>query len=281
VERFIDTPVKRYSSGMYLRLAFAVAAYLEPEILLVDEVLSVGDAAFQKKCIGQMATVAHAGRTVLFVSHNLTAVEGICQRAIRLQEGRVVDDGPTSRVISGYLRSAIQARREVEWTDPATAPGNSDVRLRRVSVRPVAGGIADPISVTTPFVVEFEYWNFDGAAHISPSLRLYNEQDVLICDVCSPIAPQWREHVSPVGLVRAMCRIPGNLLNDGLHRMEISLARNGILTVKGGATLVFNVLDSDEQREGWYGEWAGVLRPMFDWEIDIPAESPGEGAGSG
>lgn len=134
VERFIDTPVKRYSSGMYLRLAFAVAAHLEPEILLVDEVLAVGDVAFQKKCVGKMGDVARAGRTVLFVSHNLGLVSDLCTRCVQFSQGRVVADGPTREVVTRYLEDG-ELSSSVDLTDwSLDRSGDGPMRLTRVSV---------------------------------------------------------------------------------------------------------------------------------------------------
>src|SRR5215468_2845592 len=123
IEKFLDTQVKHYSSGMYLRLAFAVAAHLETEILLVDEVLAVGDIRFQKKCLGKMQDVGQQGRTVLFVSHNMPAITRLCERALRLDEGHVVQDGPSHRVVSAYLTSDVGTMAAREWPDPAQAPG--------------------------------------------------------------------------------------------------------------------------------------------------------------
>jgi lipopolysaccharide transport system ATP-binding protein len=136
-ERFLDTPVKRYSSGMYMRLAFAVAAHLEPEILVVDEVLAVGDAAFQKKCLGKMNDVAAHGRTVLFVSHNMAAVQGLCKRAIRLDGGRVVGDGPAADVVGDYLRAASAGSTGSVLADRTDRSGDGSVRLTAVHVDPV------------------------------------------------------------------------------------------------------------------------------------------------
>ena len=141
IERFLDTPVKRYSSGMYVRLAFAVAAHLEPEILLVDEVLAVGDAQFQKKCLGKMGDVAKEGRTVLFVSHNMVAVQTLCQRAFWLDSGQLKAQGEVGTIVTTYLRAGLAEDDVTErvWPDIATAPGNETVRLHRISVRPEDG----------------------------------------------------------------------------------------------------------------------------------------------
>ena len=138
VEQFVDTAVKHYSSGMYLRLAFAVAAHLEPEILIVDEVLAVGDAAFQRKCLGKMGEVASSGRTVLFVSHNLQAVNTLCTRTILLDRGRIAATGATTDVVATYVASAREAAtsESKEWNDLNRAPGNSRIRVRAVRVVP-------------------------------------------------------------------------------------------------------------------------------------------------
>ncbi len=133
VERFLETPVKRYSSGMKVRLAFAVAAHLEPDILIVDEVLAVGDAAFQRKCLNKMQDVEQEGRTVLFVSHNMLAITRLCQRAILLDEGRIVGDGVSHKVVSDYLGAGQRTTAAREWRDPSTAPGDKVARLRRCS----------------------------------------------------------------------------------------------------------------------------------------------------
>src|SRR5437762_3427406 len=150
VERFLDTPVKRYSSGMHMRLAFAVAAHLEPEVLIIDEVLAVGDAQFQKKCLGKMGEVAKQGRTVLFVSHNLTAVKRLCRRTLRLDRGQIVDSGDTEQVVLNYLQSETQTRMQRRWDDPQIAPGGSDVRLHHLSITPLAQNADQPITVKTP-----------------------------------------------------------------------------------------------------------------------------------
>ncbi len=134
IEKFLDTPVKRYSSGMYVRLAFAVAAHLEPEILLVDEVLAVGDAAFQKKCLGKMGDVAKEGRTVLFVSHNMAAVQNLCRRSLLLNDGQVVLDGSTDRVVMKYL-SWIQSRTSAPLSNRKDREGNGALRFKRIYAR--------------------------------------------------------------------------------------------------------------------------------------------------
>ena len=162
LEKFLETPVKHYSSGMYMRLAFAVASHLEPEILLVDEVLAVGDAAFQKKCLGKMGEVAKQGRTVLFVSHNLTAVKSLCGRTLWLDKGQIVEAGDTDDVVLSYVQSGTQTTLRRQWDDPATAPGGSDVRLHQISITPIGQDASVPITVQTPIRLDAAFWNLSA-----------------------------------------------------------------------------------------------------------------------
>ncbi len=274
VERFVDTPVKHYSSGMYLRLAFAVAAHLEPEILLVDEVLAVGDAAFQRKCLRRMGDVAEEGRTVLFVSHNLTAVQGLCARAIRLGDGRLIEEGPPATVVSHYLEEATETQSHQVWPDPATAPGNDRVRLRRVCIRPVAGGPTDPITTRTPVVLEFEYWNRRPGAYLNLAFHLYNEEGVLVFD-SAPVADQgWQGRPLPCGLFRDVCHIPADLLNDALHRVELLvIERSSEVIYRQRDALIFEVRDTPDLRGAWFGRWHGAVRPILEWSTELVQES--------
>jgi lipopolysaccharide transport system ATP-binding protein len=267
IEKFLDTPVKRYSSGMYVRLAFAVAAHLEPEILVVDEVLAVGDAAFQKKCLGKMRDVSVGGRTVLFVSHNMTAVRELCNRAVWLDGGRVVDAGETNAIVGQYLHENARSIHEQTWPDPATAPGNDAVRLRRASLCPAEG--IGPITVHTLLRVEIEYWNLLEGAELLVSLYLHNIDGT--CVFNSDSSP--RRY--PRGLVREVCHIPGNLLNDGTYRIGIMIVKDrfhGVHRLEG--VLVFDVQDA-EREVHWYGKWDGVVRPELAWTSEYIGHSEG------
>jgi lipopolysaccharide transport system ATP-binding protein len=269
VERFIDTPVKRYSSGMYLRLAFAVAAHLEPEILLVDEVLAVGDAAFQRKCLGRMGRAAEEGRTVLFVSHNMTAVQGLCSRAIWLSGGELREEGPPGVVVSRYLQDAAATLPHQFWSDVATAPGNDRVRLR--AARAVAAGLdpAAPITTRTPILLEFEYWSLRQGAQLSLTLHLANEDGVLVLAAGPVAAPDSQGRPLPRGLFRDTCLIPGDLLNDGLHRVELLVVdRDTELVHRERDVLVFEVRDAPDFRGRWFGKWKGAVRPLLDWTTE-------------
>ncbi len=261
IEKFLDTPVKRYSSGMYVRLAFAVAAHLEPEILIVDEVLAVGDAAFQKKCLGKMQDVSTGGRTVLFVSHNMTAVRELCRNAIWLDGGRIVASGNTNTVVSRYLQENTRSIHEQTWPDADTAEGNDKVRLRRARLS--AGDENGTISIRTPIRIEIEYWNALPGAELLVSLYLFNLDGT--CVFNSDSSPR----VYPMGIIREVCHIPGNLLNDGTYRIAIMIVKDrfhGIYRLDD--VLVFEVQDA-EREVHWYGKWDGVVRPELVWTSEF------------
>jgi lipopolysaccharide transport system ATP-binding protein len=273
IERFMDTPVKRYSSGMYVRLAFAVAAHLEPEILVVDEVLAVGDAAFQKKCLGKMEDFSHEGRTVLFVSHNLTALEGLCPRSIWLEQGQIVGDGATPQILADYLQATPAMQVEQQWTEWESAPGNDQVRLQRARVRPQQGNPQDVLTVHTPLTLEFDYWNAQSEAHLDLSMQLFNQQGILVCDVGRESRPPWLPGQIPRGTMRDLCHIPGDLLNDGLYRLDLYIREGDQVVYYHQNLLVFEIQDSSERRENWYGQWPGVIRPRFDWHTEWMGDS--------
>ena len=268
IDRFLDTPVKRYSSGMYMRLAFAVAAHMEPEILLVDEVLAVGDAAFQRKCLGKMEGIARENRTILFVSHNMSAVQSLCHRVIWLDEGRIVGEGNPRDVIGQYLQKALVPLTESSWNEPSEAPGSSGVRLRRVRIRPVDGSPQDRITLETPFVVEIEYWNLQAGARFYLTLNVINEEGVLIFKTAAPMRAEAPNGGLPVGLFRDVCRVPAHLLNAGVHRIELLVARDHVnIEFRKEDIVVFEVLESETPRP-WQGKWRGAVRPALAWSTE-------------
>jgi homopolymeric O-antigen transport system ATP-binding protein len=270
VERFIDTPVKRYSSGMQVRLAFSVAAHLETEIVLVDEVLAVGDAEFQKKCMGKMGQVAGAGRTVLLVSHNMTAVQALCERTIWLDEASIVADGPCGQIVTKYLKTFATRATEQVWDDRTKAPGTDKVRLRRAAVRPYPNQASDVITVATPFVFEFDYWNLEPERYLNLSVILYNEQGVIVLNTAPVNEEMWHGRPFPKGLFRSICHIPGNLLNDGSYRVSLLVVENqAIIISQHDDLLVFDVLDDPDTRGLWFGKWVGVVRPDLEWKTEM------------
>jgi lipopolysaccharide transport system ATP-binding protein len=266
LEQFIDTPVKHYSSGMYVRLAFAVAAHLEPEILFVDEVLAVGDAAFQKKCLGKMGDVSRHGRTIVFVSHNMTALQRLCTRVVWLNDGKVTDAGDPRKVIDHYLQTNAVANLESVWEDNLTAPGNDRVRLRSVRVLPQtdSGG---PITVHTPLRIEFTYRNYVPGAVLSVSMILNNLEEVCVLASPSDFKPR------PAGLIRHIVSIPGDFLNAGsyyINAMIVKDASVGILLQNN--VVAFEVVEG-EVVGNWYGRFPGAVRPKLNWESEVTSAS--------
>ena len=273
IEKFLDTPVKRYSSGMYVRLAFAVAAHLEPEILLVDEVLAVGDAAFQKKCLGKMGDVAKEGRTVLFVSHNLASVLNLCSRAILLKDGRNYAEGLSSDVISQYVAATSENRGERVWDDPRTAPGNEKVRLH--AVRIVSDGkVTSSVDIDKDVKVEFEFWNFKAGARLSTSIHLLDKMGIAVLasanyHSANLISDDWFGKPHPAGLYRTVCTLPANFLNEGLYSIHvIVLSDIYSMEVLAREVISFTVNDTGAMRKEYGGYWVGVVRPRLAWQTE-------------
>jgi lipopolysaccharide transport system ATP-binding protein len=269
VERFIDTPVKRYSSGMYLRLAFAVAAYLDPEILIMDEVLAVGDASFQKRCLGKMQDVAREGRTVLFVSHDMAAVARLCTRTLLLDQGRTLADGPTHEVISTYLKSGLRTSAVREWPDPNTAPGNGIVRLAAVRVCDDRGSPSEALDIRRPIQIQVEYDVLTPGHMLVPNLHLFNEEGVCVF-VVSDTDPEWRHSPRPMGRFVSTAWIPGNFLAEGSLLVDAAISTLDPVTVHVherdvAAFQVVDSLDGDGARGDFAGRIPGVVRPKLEW----------------
>ena len=268
IEQFLDTPVKRYSSGMYVRLAFAVAAHLEPEILLVDEVLAVGDAAFQKKCLGKMGDVAREGRTVLFVSHNMQAVQNLCDRAVLLRNGVVACLGHTSQVVAEYMSSSLESRLYVQWSLD-NAPGNAYARLLKAAVRTPNG--ADGASVFTmadDIELEFEFYNLmQGQHNLDVTMHLQDERGILVLVSGSGGCPP---RSFSQGSLRATCRIPGHLLNEGVYTINrlLLVKDRGYVVYEHPDVLTFQVVAGNEGRWGWMAHKEGVVRPVLEWRLE-------------
>lgn len=270
IERFIDTPVKFYSSGMYVRLAFAVAAHLEPEILVVDEVLAVGDAAFQKKCLGKMGEVSRSGRTVLFVSHSMVAVQNLCDRAICLRGGRLVDEGPPDEVIARYLRDQTEVgKRQIEWDSPESAPGDQGLYWHRLRVGAANRAPEAPITTATPTVLEFDYWNLREGSAIGMNFYLFNEQGTLLFEGGSTEEIRLGGRLFPAGLYRNVCTIPADLLNDGTHHLSVQLVKNNRFAHKLDHVLSFAVQDTSERAGSWHGKATGAIRPRLAWTTEV------------
>ncbi len=269
MERFLDTQVKHYSSGMFMRLAFAVAAHLEPEILLVDEVLAVGDASFQRKCLAKMEDVGQAGRTVLFVSHNMPAVTRLCPRTILLDGGRVLKDGPSHEVVSAYLSSGLGTMAAREWPDPARAPGNEIARLLAVRVRDHQGRVSAAHDIRRPITIELEYVVQAAGQRLVPNLHVLTGEG-LHAFVTSDVADSGHRRVRDPGRWRAAVTIPGNFLSEGTYVIGAALSTMDPVAVHFWErdAVAFQVIDSaegDTARGDYGGPVPGVVRPLLPW----------------
>ncbi|WP_240615298.1 ABC transporter ATP-binding protein [Pedobacter paludis] len=259
IERFLDTPVKRYSSGMYVRLAFAIAAHLDPEILIIDEVLAVGDSDFQKKCLGKMKQVsAEEGKTVLFVSHNSQALKNLCNKAIHLEKGRLIDIGSTQDIITNYLKNEQDQPLKKVYNDPDEAPGNSNIRIKKLEVIPKYVDNSKIIDIRTPLTIQFEFWYLPSEnIDLGVSMSLNTVMGDCIFDVDSIAQPFQK------GLVKGQCTIPGNLLNNGSYTISLIFIRNTSSAIfELEECLSFDVEDFRENT-AWYGDWPGAIRPKF------------------
>jgi lipopolysaccharide transport system ATP-binding protein len=268
VEKFIDTPVKYYSSGMYLRLAFAVAAHLEPEILLVDEVLAVGDAAFQKKCLGKMGQVAEEGRTVLFVSHDMTNIAVLCEETIWIDHGKLRERGPSRQVIEHYINYGGSTAAQRSW-GLADAPGQEIARLRSVRLETPDGTISHSFSLISPihFVVEFQV--LKSGYRLNPVLRLKDRIGAIVFTSSNYEDSQWGKKAYDPGLYQVVCEIPGHILNEGAYHLDLMLIRemrDEEALVNSAVNLL--IYDNGETRGDYVGEWVGVVRPRCIWTGD-------------
>lgn len=277
VEKFLDTPVKHYSSGMYVRLAFAVAAHMESEILLVDEVLAVGDAEFQKRCLGKMEEVGSQGRTVLFVSHSMPMILRLCSRVVMLGQGKIVADGTPHQVTREYLHSDGGSPAERVWPNRDKAPGDKVARLGAVRVLDDRGEVAEVVDIRKPVSIEVEYWNLQSSLRPTVSMHFINEDGVtLFCTNDWSNRDWWHTSRAP-GLVRARCKIPGNFLAEGRVFLLVAVCSYNpdVVHAIEQDAVSFQVVESGEGASvrGVYAPaWPGVVRPMLEWEVAQPAE---------
>lgn len=263
---YLDTPVKRYSSGMYVRLAFAVAAHLEPEILVVDEVLAVGDTEFQKKCLGKMQSVAGAGRTVLFVSHNLAALRTLCHRGLVLNNGTVAGQGEANQMVDFYLKYNTQDNPLVAWSDPITAPQDEVFRLKKVRVCSGANSV-EAITIDQPTHIEIEYDLLVSHSNVSASIHILT-QGVCAFVAGNPGAAQ----TAGTYLIRFV--IPAGLLNANHYAVNVFLITNATqLRVIQREVLTFEAIEPTRDID-YQGVIIGTVRPNIAWEIDsLPVQT--------
>jgi lipopolysaccharide transport system ATP-binding protein len=278
VEKFLDTPVKRYSSGMRVRLAFAVAAHLEPETLIVDEVLAVGDSAFQEKCLNKMQDVGSQGRTVFFVSHNMPAVTRLCERAIILDGGQLVADGPCTEIVGRYLHEGSNTAAERYWSGGEKAPGGEIARLRRVRIKNESGQTAASIDIRMPVGFEMTFEVLQEGYTLLPHFKLQNDEGVAAF-VTLDVDPKWRKKKRPKGTYTATAWVPGNYLAEGsffINASLLTLEPQRIGQFSEREAVSFQVVDSmegDTARGDWVKHLKGVVRPLLTWETDFNGTS--------
>ena len=264
VERFLDTPVKRYSSGMQVRLAFAVAAHLDPEILLVDEVLAVGDAEFQRRCLGKMQDVTRGGRTVLFVSHNMAAVVQMCKRAIWIDNGSIHEEGESSQVVMNYLDDRAAVGCEASWHNAPNPPGDSRVRL--LGARIVQHGSCVPVvDINQEFTIDLDFNVLVPARNLVTGVSFYDATGT-----CLFANADWRPNSLATGAYRKTATIPARVLAEGRIHVLVQLVfyDPDIRSVVVPEALSFQAADSDHPgavRGHYKGRWPGVMRLGLEW----------------
>ncbi len=267
LEKFLDTPVKHYSSGMYVRLGFAVAAHLEPEILLVDEVLAVGDLAFQKKCLGKINDVAKLGRTILFVSHNVSAILSICGRCLMLGNGKIIQQGSPSDVILSYSKPEESHLALMTYAD-ANAPGDETARLISASVGEPGLAPAAELDINRACTVKMRFKiNSAQETSVVPSYHFYTADGA-----CAFVATMPQELKLSSGIYEAQCLIPANFLNDKMYsigfaltsvgpHMRVNFFESHVLSL-----IVRDPIEGTVGRHGYTGPLGGVVRPQFEWK---------------
>lgn len=272
IEKFIDTPIKRYSTGMKVRLAFSVAAHLEPEILIVDEVLAVGDVEFQKKCLTKMESVGKQGRTVIFVSHNMPTITRLCKRVILLDNGLVVDDGTPDEVVNSYLQVGFGKEAVRDWTISSERPGGEVAELYAVRVRKENGDMVEEFDIRESIYIEMEYEVLQSGYMLRP--EFYIAKDGMDLFITLENDEEWKGRERPKGRYTSTVCIPGNLLTEGMIYVKVAIVsyypENVEFWVRDAAA--FNIIDNftgDGARGDFRGKMSGVIRPLLKWKTNL------------
>jgi lipopolysaccharide transport system ATP-binding protein len=275
IGQFIDTPVKRYSSGMFVRLAFAVAAHLEPEILFIDEVLAVGDAGFQRKCLGKMGEVAtKQGRTVFFVSHNMGAIRSLCDHAVLIEHGQLAYEGAPAEVIRRYLASTApdgECTGEVNWEGHDDAPGNAEFSLQRIRLLHAANGVTSAFEADHPIVVDITYKVHQRLRGARIQLRLSTQDGEIAFQSTDH---QFQSEILEPGVYQSICTIPGGLLNRRRYLVGVQCDIPGeryVLTMAD--YLSFDVAGVGNQASSFPEPWPGIVCPRTEWRVQ-PVSAP-------
>ncbi len=266
VGKYIDTPVKRYSSGMYVRLAFAVAAHLEPEILIVDEVLAVGDAEFQKKCLGKMKDVSGQGRTVLFVSHNMPSVRNLCSRGVLLDSGRLSYAGEIKEVIDEYLRPQATVNKiegMIVWEN-GTAPGGEEVVLRSIRLLNEKNEVAGTFYTSSPIKIEIAYDLLQDLSGSRLIIQLIDMNGSVVFGSTNHMQDSQRKEK---GKYVTVCTIPDNLLNTGRYNVLVHMGIPGVkVLVQGAPFISFDTVSLGAHGSMFSESWSGMIAPLLKWE---------------
>lgn len=268
IRQFIDTPVKHYSSGMQVRLAFSVAAYLETDILLIDEVLAVGDAEFQKKSLGKMESVSKSGRIVLFVSHNMAAVARLCQRGILLKNGRIIIDSEINKVIKEYLKQDRETPAEKKWL--SSSPGDYIARLLSVRVLNPKDRVSHALDIRFPITIEMEYQVLEENHFLFTAFSFFDNQGNMLFN-----SPGWTKQPKKIGVYRSQCMIPGNIFAEGMIRVVAEISTQQPFYSKHILeydAVAFQIIDKGRPgsvREGWGNNLPGLMRPKCSWKTQL------------
>ncbi len=266
VEKYIDTPVKFYSSGMKVRLGFAVAAHLEPEILIIDEVLAVGDAEFQRKCLGKMKDVSGQGRTVLFVSHNMAAVNALCDEAMVLNKGIATFRGITTEAVSFYQHSFGSMNADIiEWAEEE-APGDHRAKLLKIQIEPLTG---EHIKISSGIKLVFYCRNYSKNVALDISYNIKNQEEVLMLHHGQAVAKP--EDLQP-GIYKLEASIPPFVLNEGEYRLDVWMGLNGLERVGDKMDDVVSFFVENDKVDHIIKKLPGVIRPKISYAAHFEGE---------
>jgi lipopolysaccharide transport system ATP-binding protein len=271
VPKFIDTPVKRYSSGMYLRLAFAVAAHLEPEILLIDEVLAVGDAEFQRKCLGKMSDVSQQGRTVLFVSHNMSAILNLTEKTILLDQGHLILHTSSQEAVDHYLASGISRTGERIWSGEEVPTNAKPFRPIALRVLDTERKVADSFRSSEPITIEFDYALDAAISGLRVGIVLMtNRGEYVLTSFDTDRKEQFeRFSIREAGTYRSRCVIPPDILNAGQFTLSVIASTFRIRRYyREDSALTFNVDATGSPGAHWPEPRPGPVRPWLNWQIE-------------
>lgn len=274
VEKFLDTPVKHYSSGMYMRLAFSIAAHLEPEILILDEVLAVGDVDFQHKCLDKMQAIMREGRTILFVSHNMSAITRLCSRAVVLKKGRVVREGAAQTVVNEYLGADWGVAAEKVWENENEAPQNEVVRLKSVRVVDESGRTAQSFDITKRIGLEATYEVLQGGQILITAFHIHGQDRQYLFGL-QDVMSDWQRRARETGVYTSTVWVPGNFFNEGGFVVDAAISSHYPATrvhIHEREVIGFEVIDNllgKTTRGDYQGTFQGFIRPDFEWQTEL------------